>query len=341
MFESMISKIYRFLAIVCCCFFLAAVEKDLQLEPPIHHFGKIADSSTVSCFFTIHNHSKRTMQIAKIDTHCGCTKVKLPSRQIASGKKLRLQIIFDPRGRMGYVRWEILVFHNLSQEPLRANFTAEILKDDLLSQHAISFGLVRRGVPARQQVWLAPLASPHFTIKTAQLQKVTNRQYFTISWRRGTYSGFYPKARAGYCLEISVSKNIPFGRIDDALTIVTDIPGHTLIRLPIYARIIGAITTNRDYISMGILHPGKTVRKSILVYHAQEGKSFKILKAQTSIPFLKIEVKNIIAGEYYEVFISNKKTGQYRRGEFRGELAIVTDDAQQPQILLPIQGFIK
>lgn len=333
-----------------CCIAVVGEETRVAVSPLYYQFGSISDKEPVSYLVTIRNLSGDVLQILEIKTPCSCTVVTPHSLHFAPGEAGQLKIVFDPRGRQGYLRWEIAVRTTLEPAPIRIAFDATVLKDDFLSQRMVYFEEFERGSRPEQKIWISPQSRslgmygssgcPHFVVDACYVEIEKERGYFDIHLGLDRYEHFYPGPRPAFCIHIIPKADIPFGRIQGKLRIVTDIPGLSEIEVPLIARVVGEIGLSRDYVAMGIIAEDTPVTRKIMVYN-RKGNAFQIRDVQSSLPFLKTRVENVVPDQYYEIQVTGKADATMSPGEFRGQLVIGTSCREQPQIVLPVQGFIQ
>ena len=312
----------------------------LKTEPAIHHFGNIPDSQVVRCQFVITNGSDKTVNFTKVESPCGCTTAKPEPDTMPPGGKSTVVLTINPKGRTGYLQWDIGLVHNLSAEPLYLAFDMNVFKDNFISHDFCYLGEIRRGTTGEKKIWISPLWHPDFQIKAIQIEPASLRAYFDVSWEPTTYAGFYPGPRAACCLKVACNTTAPFGRLEGKIRLVTTIPDKQIIDIPLIAVIIGPIATNRDYLAMGPIARGQQVTKKVMVFH-REAKSIALTAVRLSQPFLQAAVKPIVPGQYYEVAVTASVSATMPTGEFRETLTITTSNPEQPMLTMVVQGFVQ
>lgn len=314
--------------------------QSINIEPAFYRFGTISDKRTVDYYVTLHNTTDKIVHILKINAPCTCTIATPHIQSLSPGEKSKLKIIFNPIGRQGYMRWEINVYTDLQSNPIAIAFDASVLKDDYISDTVVYFGEFQRENRPEKKIWISPLDHPDFKIVDGYVDVSGQREYFIVQWQQTQYDGFYPRPRFAYCISITPHKDIKFGRIQGKLIIETDISGKEKIEIPIIAKALGEIATNRDYVAMGIITRERPVTKSVMVYNLK-GKNFTIYPIRLSQSFLRASITEIIPGQYYEIQITGVAELNTPEGEFRGEIVVSTSSEEQRNIILTVQGFVK
>jgi hypothetical protein len=311
----------------------------IEVSPPVHHMGSVPDNQPVHCVFILTNRSQEVMKIVKVNTPCVCTVATPNPSELEPGRETRVEIILNPKNRFGFLRWEIGVVTNLSEAAILLPFDVTIYKDGFISQEAVYFGEIRRGVAVEKKIWVSPRLAPDFHVNKVYCEVPDLPECFAVSWEAVVYDGFYPAPRRAYCINVAPRKDIPFGRIEGKLYILTDAPGYEKIELPVAVVVSGEIGLSRDYLAFGLVAHKRAVTKSIMVYN-REGKSFKMQSANVNLPFAHTEIKNIIPDQYYEVSVTVRPDRGTSAGEFRGKLTIATSSEDQPTLHVAVQGFV-
>ncbi len=338
-------KIFWFFACLLlgsCLYILSDTPKTaIEIQPPMYHLGKIADSKSIPFCFTLINNSDKEVKIERIATSCGCTVAKQKFDSILPGQTGIVDFVFDPTGRRGYARWEILFYTNLPECPVvMSAFDVTILKDGMISQDFLSFGEFHRGLPVDMQVWIAPEHYPDFKIQEVKiLLDDQNKECFDIELAPGIYDGFYPGSRRAYSLKIIAKKDIPYGRIEGKIQIVSDIPGKEKIEIPLLAKVIGDIGLRPDYLSVGAIKKDDKIVRKILIFH-RKGESFQIQEIKSTLPFLSMGHVSVLEDQYYQILVSIKKDAPLPTGEFRGKIIVTTSHSEMTEIEIPVQGVV-
>lgn len=312
----------------------------IEVQPAVIHLGKIVDTQITYFSFTITNHSQQNVKVDRLQTSCGCTVAEQNFQDIAPGTSSELKIKFDPNGRRGYARWEILIYTTLPQAPVvMGAFDVEILREGMLSHEAVFMGEFQRGTDVSQKIWISPQEYPNFSVKNVEVVIPGLANSFDVKLERTEYDGFYPGKRPAYMIEFFPKKDIPYGRHEGMAVITTDIPGKEKIELPFLAKVAGIIGVRPDYLSMGNLTNSDNFSRKVLIYH-REGGSFQITKSEVDVPFLTCGVIAIIEDQYFQLIISKKKDAEFPLGEFRGNITVSTTNPEMPQVIIPLQGII-
>jgi hypothetical protein len=309
----------------------------LQVLPLSWDFGTIKDDKPVSYIFTIKNDSTETVELTALPAPCDCmVSMPVPST-VESGGEAKLHVLFHPKGRWGSFRWEVSLKTSLAAQPkITIPLSTFILRDAMLSEEIVNFGVFKRGVPKKHTIWLTCRQYPGFALKEAQV----TAEGFGIAFAETTVSGFYPGDQRGYRIDITPREDIGYGRRNGNVVLTTTIAGHEKMELRLFAYINGEITAAPDYIPFGLVKPGMVQQKNIKVSH-NDFQQFSILRLNSTIPFITPQLKTVIPRKYYEIELILKCPQDAASGEFRGKLEIFTDCAKHSLLEVFLQGFIQ
>lgn len=73
-----------------------------RFETTTHNFGTIAENGgSVTCEFEFVNAGRGNLLVVDAKAQCGCTKPAYPQAPIKPGKKGKIKVTFNPKGRPG------------------------------------------------------------------------------------------------------------------------------------------------------------------------------------------------------------------------------------------------
>lgn len=77
-------------------------EPGIKFDETIHDFGVIAeDGGPVSHTFEFTNSGDAPLLILRASASCGCTRPDYPKKPVQSGKKDKIKVTYNPKGRPG------------------------------------------------------------------------------------------------------------------------------------------------------------------------------------------------------------------------------------------------
>lgn len=78
----------------------------------VFDFGFIDEGDKIKHTFTIKNTGNATLRIKDVETACGCTVAKLSAKEVAPGKSMEVNTVFDSLNKFGTQNKEITVVTN-------------------------------------------------------------------------------------------------------------------------------------------------------------------------------------------------------------------------------------
>lgn len=98
----------------------------LLFDKHLHEFGVINGDDEIACRFGFSNKGNASLIIQDVIIGCGCTDVKYPKEPIKPSDSGAIEIVFNPRGRVGHQRQVVKVISNGSVNPQELIIRAEI-----------------------------------------------------------------------------------------------------------------------------------------------------------------------------------------------------------------------
>ncbi|MCK5846234.1 MAG: DUF1573 domain-containing protein [Bacteroidales bacterium] len=98
-------------------------ERDLKKAPKISFlqttfdFGTVAPGTVIKHNFDFTNEGKKTLNILKVKTSCGCTTTKLDAKSFKKNKGGSIEAVFNTRGRKGRQHKTITIITNDPKNP--------------------------------------------------------------------------------------------------------------------------------------------------------------------------------------------------------------------------------
>jgi len=97
-------------------------QADFKFEKRVQKFEKVKADTLLSFDFFFENTGDEPLIISEVNVSCGCTKPTFPKEPIAPGKKSKIQVTFDTKGKMGYQDRTLEIVSNASNPKERIRF---------------------------------------------------------------------------------------------------------------------------------------------------------------------------------------------------------------------------
>ncbi|MBU1053434.1 MAG: DUF1573 domain-containing protein [Proteobacteria bacterium] len=331
-----------FLLLVCCvtlftsCASLEKVTLEKAPEPKIvfeeleYDFGIAGPEESISHSFIFTNEGILPLTINKVSTDCGCTAAVVSEKVIPSDGIGEIRAVFETRRYEGEQEKHITVYSNDPEAPEIELIIKGVIKRDVaVVPQGINFGDVERGKTAIGSVRLLQLSSQKLVLEKVDADK----RYFEVET-----SPFTEDNSRGFNIHVTLKPDVPVGRLNDVITIHTNLKKRPRIDVAVWANILGRIRVEPGALSFGSVGKGDKFSKAISV-SASDGTTFQIVKIECDLPFLHFDTP---LGKKRSAFeIKGKVDKISPAGNVSSQLSIYTDDPDQNVIHVPVYGVVK
>ncbi len=91
-----------------------------------HSFGTFEEGPIVETDFEFTNIGKEPITIKESHASCGCTVPTWPKEPIAPGKKGKIHVTFNSKGRVGQIHKDVTIVSNAKQQPMMVHIAGEV-----------------------------------------------------------------------------------------------------------------------------------------------------------------------------------------------------------------------
>ena len=232
-----------------------------------HDFGTVARGSQPEFAFEITNVYEEPLEIAEVRTSCGCTTPRITKRRLKTWETGSIVALLNTKSFTGHKSATLTV---VISKPFRAevqlSIQGTIRSDIVLAPWQVDFQDVPLGQARERQVQISHAgrgdwritdvrsANPHFEVELLSERRTTNLMTYDMLVR------LKPGAPAGY--------------FQDQLTLVTNDASNRSVNLTVQGRVLSPVTVSPASLFMGVIGPGQTVTKRLVVRSAEP---FRIL----------------------------------------------------------------
>jgi hypothetical protein len=230
-------------------------------------FGTVARDAKTEHRFVFENLYMEDVHIANVYSSCGCTSVWIENPTIKTYEQGAIVAHFNTdtfRGQRGATLTVVI------DKPFPAEVQLQdrgFIRDDVeIAPGSVQIGSIDQGAGADQAVavnyaggmqgWQivgVKSSNPSITAKVVPMNS---------EW-----------GQAGYSLQVHVDKNAPAGYFNDHLMLATNDGSGTQIPVQVEGRVMPSITVSPAALFMGVVQPGQTVTKQMVI---KGKKPFKI-----------------------------------------------------------------
>jgi hypothetical protein len=235
-----------------------------------HDFGHVARGAKTEFAFELQNSYEEDVHIAEVRSSCGCTTATVSKTTLKTWEKGTIVAAFNTRSFQGLRNSTItVVIDKPFHAEVQLNVTGYIHTDVDFQPGAVSFGDVEQGTAVQQKVAVTFYGRSNWNITDVRSANENLEVELSDANRQG--------GRTVYQMTIRLKNDAPPGYINDTLMLVTDDRNLPTVPLAVEGKIVPPLTVSPSALFLGVLSPGQTVTKQLVVRARQP---FKIKSVQ-------------------------------------------------------------
>jgi hypothetical protein len=233
-----------------------------------HDFGTVARGAKSEFVFEFENIYEEDVHVASVKSSCGCTSPVITKRDLKTFEKSQIIAKYNTRAFLGQRGATVtVIFDKPYYAEVQLEVTGYIRSDVVFDPGSVNFGEVDQFASAERTLKLTYAgrnewkiidvrsASKHFEVELTERQRASGR--------------------VTYEMMVRLTADAPSGYFQDQLTIVTDDERLKKIPVMVHGSVVSPLTVNPASLLLGVLKPGQTVTKKLVV----RGKEpFKVLR---------------------------------------------------------------
>lgn len=293
-----------------------------------HDFGHVAHGSKASFLFEVTNLYEEDVHIADVRTSCGCTTPTITKNTLKSWEKGGILATLNTQSFSGQRNATVTV---VIDKPYYAEVqllvTVNIHSDIEFSPGAVSFGNVDQGTPAEKEVTVTYYGRNTWQIRDVQSANQSLEVELGDPMRQPD--------RVSYRMVVRLKDSAPAGFINDSLTLVTNDSRLPSVGVTIDGQVVSPLTVSPVSLFVGVLKPGQTVTKQLVV---RAKKPFKIasIDGDTDALTFKTSPESKPVHLVPVTFTAGKEAG-----EFEQKIEIATDLTSGSKVTCIVRGTIE
>ncbi len=256
----------------------AAPAPKLVCDERVYNFGDRDDREDVEHTFRLRNEGTAMLRIRRLNTECGCLRMRLSTHRLEPGAEAELTVRFVVRDRRGPQSWEIVIESDDPQNPkMSIRLVGTIMPSIELQPDMLFWGLLLEGTAVTSKVELVAQGtndfgaihveslSPHVAVEAQVLE---------------------PGRRAQ--LIVRSAGALPRGVMEGAVLIQTEHPQASNLLLRVSAQISGPLAVAPEVIWIEAPGPSPAIRP-IMMRSLLEAP-LKILLVETPVKSMQAMV---------------------------------------------------
>ena len=235
-----------------------------------HDFGTVARGAKAEFVFELQNIYQETVHIASVRSSCGCTTPKISQQTLESMETARIVAKYNTRTFLGDKSATVTV---VIDRPYRAEVQLSvrgyIRSDVVFDPGEVNFGEVSQFESAEQTIRLNYAGRNDWEITDVRSAD-NNLEVELIETQRGG-------GRVSYEMLVRLKPEASAGYFQSQLTLVCNDARLKTIPLAVHGRVMSQLTVTPSSLFLGVLEPGESVTKQLVVRGKQPFKVVKIV----------------------------------------------------------------
>lgn len=239
-----------------------------------HDFGNVARGSKSEFVFEIQNPYEEDVHIVDVKTSCGCTTPTITKPTLKTWEKGAIIATLNTKAFVGPRTSTLtVVIDKPFYAEVQLNIAGNIHSDVDFQPGSVLFGEVEQGQPAGQEIAITYRGRSEWQI--VDVRSVNTHLEVELSEPRRVPGGVM------YKMFVNLKPDAPAGSIFDTLNLVTNDEKLPSVSLPVEGRVVPPIAISPSTLFLGMLRPGQTVTKQMVVTGKQP---FRITKIRCDDP---------------------------------------------------------
>jgi hypothetical protein len=294
-------------------------------------FGVSPKGTILVHYFRFTNTTKQPLTLGNPRVSCGCVSAAVSTNQVKPGETAAVIAYMDTRRIPTPNTTKSVLVYVPFVAPVQEEVTLRVqtvARDDLMmSPDTLAFGAVKKGHEAKTTTKVTFLSDPNWQITEAK----STGGYVKAEVKQDTRAG----GLVTYEVTAILDKDCPAGNWVSDINLKTSNPAIPKLRIPVTVNVTApAVAASPNVVSFGNVALGTTPEKKVTL---QSGSPFKILKVNGVDEQLKVVIeKNDSSPVHTIVLAANPK----EMGGFTRKVEIVTDNKEQPRIIVPVTARV-
>ncbi len=144
-----------------------------------------------------------------------------------------------------------------------------------------------------------------------------------------------------YEVSVSTDPALKPGQYSQKVRIVTDHPTRQDVILHLDVTVFAKVFATPNAVTLGQLSLNSdlaNINLPLIYVRKVREAGLQLKSVNSTLPFIKVEVKTEVEGQFYTLRITFDKSKITEAGSYKGEIEVSTNDAEVPVIKIPVQG---
>ena len=310
---------------VCFCLMITGVTaRDLPrliCDEPEFCFGTLSNTNDVPHTFVLANEGEAPLAIYRVQTDCGCTRVRLEDKIIHPGEQITVQVRLILKGRAGGQHKRVTIESNDPDHPrLTLSLIGEAVAEVAVKPDRIYWGNLRSDAEEVKTVDIRFDESAPGHITGAGV----NSPAFAVDLETN-------KSGRAYRLRIRPVPPLAPGRFATNVWITTDAPRYPQLSVPMQGRVVGEIYAVPD--ELWLANDTTQSVSRLLMVQSSRKQNFRIVRVDPPLPDMDVTVRATLF-KGCRIELRNLRPMRELNGR---ALTIITDCATMPELTVPFR----
>ena len=256
---------------------------DKMFTHRVHDFGNVARGAKATFRFDFKNIYEEDLHIESVTSSCSCTTPQISKHDLKTFESGSIVAELNTRDHLGHKTATLNVkISKPFPATVQLNVMANIRGDVVLTPGIVDLGVVDHGAGVEKKISLSYAGRESWQIVDAKTVN-PNFQVEVVDAGRG-------RGKVNYEVLVRLTKGAPVGYIKDQLILVTNDPQANELPVDVEGRVVSEITVSPASLFLGIVEPGRTVTKQLVV---RGRKPFKIVDVKCDDDAFKIRTSGV------------------------------------------------
>lgn len=243
-----------------------------------HKFGVVARGAKVEYRFPIKNLYVEDVHIQSVRSSCGCTTPVVTKDTIKTFETSELIAHFNTRSFTGEKNATLTVtFDKPFLAEVQVHVSGYIRSDVVLSPGSVDLGAVQQGTPIEKEIAISYAGRSDWQVLDVQTANPSIKAELTETGRAA--------GQVSYKLLVKLNGDAPVGYIKDQLILVTNDVRAKQFPVDVEGRVAAEVSISPSSLFMGVLQPGQSATKQLVIKSNKEFHVKSITCDDTSFAF--------------------------------------------------------
>ncbi len=302
-------------------------QPDIEFDVESLDLGTIFQMGTYECSFRFRNAGTARLVVERATSSCGCAAPVLSAKELDPGEEAELNVEFKSEMAEGPIVRNLMVKSNDPDEPIkRLRIAANIVPRLPVKPNSVYFRKVRKSERPTASLEVGP----------SEVEEIRSVEVNSTS-EHFTYQLHAVGRKAGrYRLDVSVADDAPLGRNAGWIEFFLNGETEPCGRVRVTAYLVGDIEVEPARLTFRAERGTDT---DLATVRLTSGTAFRVLDVRSDVPVLSTELIPVDKGKQYSVIA--RLSPDAPAGQVRGQITIRTDNAEQPEIVVPVFGLVQ